>query len=232
MSITKWGFGAAPFKPQTEYNYKKALHQVSQYISDNEIANGIEITNELSVVKGLLNRIIKQNQWDWFTVYMYLDYPPYSELNRIIPLLSNLRTAILDEVEADIVELKNKLMKTNYCEYANNFLCYQEHDNFEGGYIYILSRKEEKELLKIGMTNRNVIKRCQEINSATGVLYPFSPRAVFRVTNTNIAEKVIHNELESFRVRADREFFSLSYNKAYTIIEQCLEENKLMYYKD
>ena len=113
----------------------------------------------------------------------------------------------------------------------DNFLHYQEYDDFNGGYIYILSRREEKELLKIGMTNRNIIKRCQEINSATGVLYPLSPREAFRVTDASIAEKIIHKELDSFRVRADREFFILPYKQAYDIIARCLEENNLMYYK-
>ncbi|WP_413789078.1 GIY-YIG nuclease family protein [Bacillus kandeliae] len=45
----------------------------------------------------------------------------------------------------------------------------------------MLSRREEPNVLKIGMTNRSIEKRIKEINSATGVLFPFSVKRVFKV---------------------------------------------------
>lgn len=35
MKITKWGFGATPFKEETENKYRKALVQVRNYIDGN-----------------------------------------------------------------------------------------------------------------------------------------------------------------------------------------------------
>lgn len=35
MKITKWGFGTAPFKEETESKYRKALVQVRNYIDGN-----------------------------------------------------------------------------------------------------------------------------------------------------------------------------------------------------
>lgn len=98
-------------------------------------------------------------------------------------------------------------------------------------YIYILSRREEKDLLKIGMTTRNVLKRCQEINSATGVVFPYSPRKVFRVKDSKEAERIVHGILEEYRVRADREFFKCDYSRACEMIERSLQEKDLFYYK-
>lgn len=87
-------------------------------------------------------------------------------------------------------------------------------------YIYILSQKSEKKLLKIGMTTRNVIKRCNEINSATGVVFPFSPRKVYRVKDAIIAERKVHEELDEYRIRADREFFILVMRKLVSVLKK------------
>lgn len=50
-------------------------------------------------------------------------------------------------------------------------------------------------------------KRVNEINSATGVLYPYSARKVYKVKNCQQVEKDIHKILQNYRIRADREFF-------------------------
>ncbi|MCM1500412.1 MAG: GIY-YIG nuclease family protein [Clostridium sp.] len=86
-------------------------------------------------------------------------------------------------------------------------------------------------MLKIGMTTRNVLKRCREINSATGVVFPYSPRKVFRVKESKEAERIVHQVLEEYRIRADREFFKCDYSEACKLIEDCLQENELLYYK-
>lgn len=81
------------------------------------------------------------------------------------------------------------------------------------------------------MTTRNVIKRCNEINSSTGIIYPFSPRGVYRVKDAKRAEKIVHKLLDNYRIRKDREFFELPYKEACKKIEKCLVDNDLLYYK-
>ena len=78
------------------------------------------------------------------------------------------------------------------------------------------------------MTTRNVIKRCNEINSATGVVYPFSPRTVFRVIDAKKAEREVHAALAQWRVRNDREFFVMDYAIASFLIEKLLRKNNLL----
>ncbi|RHK85869.1 hypothetical protein DW044_08475 [Lachnospira eligens] len=41
----------------------------------------------------------------------------------------------------------------------------------------------------------------------TGIVFPFSPRKVFRVYDASYSEKLVHKELAQYRIRNDREFF-------------------------
>src|SRR5215203_3720980 len=77
------------------------------------------------------------------------------------------------------------------------------------------------------MTRRSVERRVKEINSATGVLVPYSARKVFRVTDAAVAERAIFVRLKPFRVRPDREFFRLPFKEAVTIIEGYLDAARI-----
>ncbi len=96
------------------------------------------------------------------------------------------------------------------------------------GFVYILSTREEKKFLKIGMTTRPVTDRVKEINAATGVLFPYSVRAVFKVTDAAKAEKMIHEKFANYRVRGDREFFEISFQMAQRIIKDYLRYENLL----
>lgn len=229
--IQKWGFGAAPFKPDTLNKNRTALKYLLSYIDNQLIKKNIDICTEISIVKGLFNRIICQDQWDWFTVYMYFDYPSNRECSNIVRLLSALRAAIKNGRLDEAKKISSHIHKTNFTLYSENFLEFNINSDDSDEYIYILSRREEKDLLKIGMTTRNVLKRCQEINSATGVVFPYSPRKVFRVKDSKEAERIVHEVLEEYRIRADREFFRCDYSMACEMIEGCLQERDLIYYK-
>lgn len=228
MTVVKWGFGMAPIKKETEYNYRKALCQTVNFIYDFPIPSGITITDEISVAKGMFNRIIRQDQWDWFTVNMYLDYPSVDTCRKLINALTILRKSIIADDTQAIKRTKVVLKELNYQNYFKSYAEFNDNDN-KNEYIYILSRREEKELLKIGMTTRNVVQRCKEINSATGVVFPFSPRCVYKVVDAVKAERLIHEALGKWRVRDDREFFIIPYKDACAIIETVLKENNLFY---
>ena len=117
VKIPKWGFGTAPFKEKTDYKNKRALNQVKRFIDGNKIAENINITDEISCVKGIFNRIIKQDQWDWFTTYMYLDYPSIKECKKIVQLLTKLRAEILSNNNKYTEQVIDSLKLTNICIY-------------------------------------------------------------------------------------------------------------------
>lgn len=229
--VTKWGFGMAPLKEKAEKENRKAIESVRSFVvGDNKIHSG-NILEELSIVKGVFNRAIKQDQWDWFTVYMYLDYPTFRELKSIVLAISSLREAIVKKDEAMGMASLNKLQERRFVTYCDNYLNFDINAGSATEYLYILSRREEKDILKIGMTTRNVQKRVSEINSATGMVYPLAARRVFKVKNSKTVEKEIHKLLSQYRIRADREFFKIDYAKACQIIDEYLVENNLYFYE-
>lgn len=226
----KWGFGMAPLKHNTKLKNRACIEQVINLLNTNTTFNNTNNIESLSIVKGLFSRIQKQDQWDWFTINMYFDYPTDKDINIIIPALSSLRKAIISNNTYLKQQSIKSLQKANFLLYCNNYLYYNTSNIKAEEYIYILSRKEEPDILKIGMTTRNVQKRVNEINSATGVLYPYSARKVYKVKNCHQVEKDIHILLENYRIRADREFFKIPFREACHIIETYIRKTSYNFY--
>ena len=229
-TIVKWGFGRAPLKNANEIKYASAITAVKNFVSGSGMVDLESLPDSISTVKGMFNRVIRQDQWDWFTVNMYFDYPTPKDVMNIVRALVMLRTSILN---MDYV-LKEKsikdLLKSNFEKYCSNYLSFDIKAETKAEYLYILSRREERDILKIGMTTRNVQKRVNEINSSTGVLYPYSARKVYKVKNSHTVEKDIHKLLDSYRIRTDREFFKISYKDACDLIEKYLDDTNQYYY--
>lgn len=228
--IAKYGFGMAPLKNNIEIKNRFCIKQVQNLLNNCSTLSFAEIAESISTVKGLFNRIIKQNQWDWFTINMYFDYPTNKDIHIIISALTLLRQSIItdnfDTRQKSIIQLQN----TNFMLYCENYLNYDESKDTSEEYIYILSRREEPDILKIGMTTRNIKKRVNEINSATGILYPYSARKVYKVKNCHQVEKDIHDILQNYRIRADREFFKISFQEACHVIETYLSSSEREFY--
>lgn len=223
----KWGFGMAPLKSKTEYKYKKAVYSVYKILKECEYKE--TLTDDISVFKGLVNRCIRQDQWDWFTVYAKFGEPNPLRLKRILPYLISLRKGLKDEDDILIEKSRSGLLALStleLCEYFSNERSVED-DEKQYGYIYILSRREQSEILKIGMTNRSVEKRVKEINSATGVLFPYGARGVFKVRDARLSEKLIFEELTKYRIRKDREFFMLDFRRAGKLIGEVLKDNNM-----
>lgn len=230
-NVQKWGFGMAPLKAETARLNREAICAVRGFVSGEVISIKSNFPDEISRVKGLFNRIIKQDQWDWFTINMYMDYPSYRDLTCIVSSLSSLRKAILEKDDSKGKKALETLVKRHFLEYCSNYLSFNPSDKEnEAEYLYILSRREEKDVLKIGMTTRNVQIRVNEINSATGVVFPYSARKVYKVKDSKTVEKEVHSLLSSYRIRSDREFFRIDYSEACSIIEAYLNRSNQLYY--
>lgn len=225
----KWGFGMAPLKSKTEYNYKKATYSVLKILKNNQQS---EINlDDMSTFKGMVNRCVKQDQWDWFTVYTKFGEPDPLKLRFIPPFMIELRNAFKNSNTAEINRLTKKPLAIDIIELCEIFLDRKEIEQTRSdtGYIYILSKREEPKVLKIGMTNRNVEQRVKEINSATGVLFPLSVRRVFKVIDAKNAEKMIFQALEHYRIRKDREFFMIEHAFAVKLISELLKKHNFLY---
>ena len=229
--IKKWGFGMAPLKPNTARNNRRALVSVKNYVNGEGTTNLDTITEDISWVKGLFNRVVKQDQWDWFTVNMYFDYPTHKDLVSIVDALNSLRKAIAGKDNHIKERAFKSLLSSNFIMYCDNYLSFNINAQTPAEYLYILSRREEKDILKIGMTTRNVQKRVNEINSATGVVFPYSARKVYKVKDSALVERGVHSLLAEYRIRADREFFRIEYAKACSMIENYLQQQDQYFYE-
>ncbi len=231
----------APISTTMRTRYDEAVQSVADYILDNIALDGLSPDN-ISELKGMFNRCVREDQWDWFTVHAELGNPSKRDMRAIVDGLKSLRTHVLNNNATAVKEIARHLVKNGL---LNSLLFYQgEHDHAEqedgDGWVYILSTRESPNILKIGMTTRSVSQRVKEINSATAVLHPLSARAVYRVRNASAAESEIFRVLAAYRIRQDREFFEIPFTQATKAIRayinkenlSCMRGGKIIWFDD
>lgn len=225
--IPKYGFGMAPISSRMQGRYDLAAEAVVAYFQEGPSAIDVD-PDCLSEVKGMFNRCVRQDQWDWFSVFSQFGEMKRNDMHKIGPLLYELRAARIAGDEPKERDLKTQLVAANLLKYLSTFLIGGPSHNPDGisGWIYILSTREQPRLLKIGMTTRSVFQRVKEINGATGVLYPYSARAAFRVPDAAATESAVFELLQAYRVRPDREFFEVDFHFAASQIGQLLSQSK------
>ena len=214
----------APISARMQGRYDYAVQSMIDFFEGKTALEEIE-PEQISELKGMFNRCLRKDQWDWFSVFTRFGSPPRQVLRPLIPLLVDLRRGVISGEIHRVERIRLQLLHLDLFRLLKTFqdASYSQANNPEGGWIYILSTREQPNILKIGMTNRSVTQRVKEINSATGVLIPFSARAVFRVRDAAKAEREIFVLLDQYRVRRDREFFELPFKLAAETIEIYLQ---------
>src|SRR4051794_18343055 len=84
--------------------------------------------------------------------------------------------------------------------------------------IYVLTNAAMPGLVKIGITNGDVVTRLKQLDT-TGMPLPFECFYAAEVNDSIAVEKAIHKAFGDHRVRQNREFFKLSPDKPKAIIE-------------
>lgn len=80
------------------------------------------------------------------------------------------------------------------------------------GYIYVLrSAAHEKDIFKVGLTTRLSEVRSNELSRNTGSPDKFLVVQEWEVSDCKVAEKLIHERLEKYRINPKREFFKAPY---------------------
>ena len=223
----KWGFGNAPLKKSHRDKTESAIHTVLNILNGKiQIPNDAEL-DDISHVKGQFTRTVKQNQWDWFTVWSLLGCPSRKPATVIFQNLGLLRSSYVKNEPENTDRALIRLNSTRIEHYLNSFL-YGKNTEFteKSGFIYILSTRSQPKVLKIGMTRRPVEIRVKEINSATGVVIPYGIRATWQVDDCAKVEHDIHKLLSNYRVRSDREFFELDFYEASSIVNNYLASRR------
>ena len=225
----KWGFGMAPPKLETRSARRAACETFLGVLKSPAMpAATEELLAAISTVKGLFNRVVQEDQWDWFTVAAQLGYPSRRIARVIAQESTRMRTAISRCDEAAFADSRVKLLRlpTRRCLAVEAGRA-RIKDERGAGWLYVLSTRESPTLLKVGMTTRSVEERVKEINGATGVAIPFGVRRCWRVVDPQAAEKLAHQALDEFRVRNDREFFQLHFRDAVKRLDGAVRESGL-----
>jgi hypothetical protein len=221
----KWGFGDAPLKPEHRAKTEGAIRIVVDLLKSLPEPPALEHLEAISHVKGQFTRTIKQDQWDWATVWRLLGRPSRQPANGISKTLGALRMALKVGDRSNAERCAAELRRTDILRYLNTFVAGGGELSQQlgtSGFIYILSTRSQPRLLKIGITQRTVEVRVKEINSATGVVVPYGVRASWRVDNASEVEQEVHALFEPFRIRVDREFFEVEFLEASRIINDYL----------
>jgi cold shock CspA family protein len=213
----------APISVGMRQRYDEAVQHVLDILQENVGSEEVKLEC-ISELKGMFNRCIRQDQWDWFSVHTDLGFPPAPAMRPIVSALSELRRSFLPSTGGKATTILDRLVSCNLLHYLHTYQggVSEQYGVAGAGWIYILSTREQPDVLKIGMTNRSVAQRVKEINSATGVMIPYAARRVFRVKDAAAAEKVIFDLLVPFRVRPDREFFRMRFAEASRIVDECV----------
>jgi hypothetical protein len=218
--LQKLGFGMSPMKEENLKLRNDALNRVNCFLKEGLVKDSI--LDDLSLVKGVLNRTWRQDQWDWFITFEDLGRIGRKKSRRLANYLSSVRNKIKKGEFESGKDLDNEKAK-ELIKILTRYPAERRHAE----QIYILGTREQKNVLKIGFTTRTVTERLNEINSATGVLHPFGVRAAWCVKDGKHCEKKIHELLSQYRVRDDREFFEISFHDAFSIVNNFLFEERL-----
>lgn len=98
-------------------------------------------------------------------------------------------------------------------------------DTEQTGYLYILrSAAHSKDIFKIGLTTRTPETRADELSRTTGSPDKFLVANSWLVKDCYLAEKLIHNNLEEYRISSKREFFKIPYKELLNKIQDILKE--------
>ena len=95
------------------------------------------------------------------------------------------------------------------------------------GYVYVLENPAQPGICKIGSTGRTPGERLKEINAGSGVIYPWRVATAFRCKAPLTVEKIVHRELNSVRVRSNKEGFEISVEEAEKAIQQVINSNTI-----
>lgn len=92
-----------------------------------------------------------------------------------------------------------------------------------GGFVYLLKEEGvEPAVCKIGMTTKSVAERVRELNSSTSQHRRLVEIAAWPVNDPRLAEATVHRELDSYRVKNNREFFQIDVPAAIRLIDRVL----------
>jgi hypothetical protein len=93
------------------------------------------------------------------------------------------------------------------------------------GFIYVMRcAAHGKDIFKVGLTSRTTDLRSSELTSSTSAPDQFLVVEEWEVKNCELAERIIHERLEQYRINPKREFFQARYSIICSVIRDVISE--------
>ncbi len=93
------------------------------------------------------------------------------------------------------------------------------------GFIYVMRcAAHGKDIFKVGLTSRTTDLRSNELTSSTSAPDQFLVVEEWEASNCELAEKLIHERLEQYRINPKREFFQARYSIICSVIREVISE--------
>ena len=123
-------------------------------------------------------------------------------------ILDSLEEIGIQSSDEDVIDIMMNFMKHPF---ENDFFDIGV-SNANRGFVYALvndgmKTKDGDELVKVGMTKNDPVRRIRELSRATGVPGEFTPVMVMEVDNYQLVEKTIHRLKRDHRYNDRKEFF-------------------------
>lgn len=123
-NVNDWEYGMATLSDITESKNRQAVISVKDMFEKTEPLVGKDICKSISWLKGMFNRILRHDCWDWYTVNSYFNYPTFADLHAIVVSLASLRKAIINDDDLEKRRKMITLVNHNFLEYCNNYLVF------------------------------------------------------------------------------------------------------------
>ena len=150
----------------------------------------------LSLAKGLFNRVVRQDQADWFVTQARLGFPSGRRCVLAADALAACRSAA-KAGDARAWDLARAL--TRRARVRKALSAYRGLRRLPAcpgsGFAYVMSRREDPDLLVVGVTEAHVLDAAAAVNAARPDA-PLGVRASWWVSDVDLAEAVIQAAMD------------------------------------
>ena len=126
----------APISSRMRARYDDAVQTGLDLVEGNLPPEDADL-DHLSELKGMFNRCLRRDQWDWFTVHTELGRPEQKPMQQIVGALVSLRRAIKDDDTESVRRFKVQLNRSSFlaCLYAYQDGFGEYSGDADGGWI-------------------------------------------------------------------------------------------------
>ncbi|MEG4997848.1 leucine-rich repeat domain-containing protein [Microcoleus sp. B4-D4] len=128
----KWEFGRAPISVTMQGRYNYTVQSMIDFLEGNATIEEIE-PDKISELKGMFNRCLRKDQWDWLSVFARFGSPKRESLTPLIPLLIDLRRSVISGETQIVGSISQRLLQLDLLRLLRTFqdASYSQSNNTE-----------------------------------------------------------------------------------------------------